>query len=661
MGGGKEAAVPTYHVVGDPGANAAAERARPRRAATAKEVGRIATTLAALGVVFGDIGTSPLYALKTVFALDGGTIRATPDDVYGVISLLFWSVTLIVTLKYVVVIMRADNEGEGGVMALTALARRLLRDGKQGVRIVVVLGIVGASLFYGDSVITPAISVLSAVEGLRVATPQLSHLVLPIAVTILTLLFAVQRHGTRRVGSLFGPVMLAWFVTLAVAGGHEIVKQPATLRALSPSYAVVFVVAHPVLTFVAMGAIVLAITGAEALYADMGHFGRPPIRRAWFAVVFPALILNYLGQGALLLRTPGARANPFFLLLPHWARVPMVVLATAATVIASQAVISGAFSVSRQAGQLGLLPPLRVRQTSEEEAGQIYLPLVNGALFLGVLALTLGFQSSSRLATASGVAVTGALLVDTILLVVVARTLWRWPTWRLALLAIAFGGVELTFFSANLTKVVHGGWLPLFIAAVIFITMSTWQRGRIVATERRRRQEGALRDFVEDLRKNPVQRVPGTAIFPHAGKETTPLALRANVEHNKVLHEHVVVVSAAAENVPHVPADRRLVVDNLGYDDDGIAHLTLSYGFSDAPNIPAALRQACVDGSEIDIDPDQASYFLSRATIQAGQGDEMSRWRKQLFITLTHNAANPADYFSLPGDRTVVMGTHIEL
>jgi KUP system potassium uptake protein len=546
-------------------------------------------------------------------------------------------------------------------MALTALARRLLQNGRRGVRVALILGIIGAALFYGDSVITPAISVLSAVEGFRVAAPGLSHLVLPIAITILTLLFAVQRHGTKRVGALFGPVMFVWFVTIAVAGVHEIVKQPSTMRSLSPTYAVAFVFAHPVLTFIAMGAIVLAITGAEALYADMGHFGRPPIRRAWFFVVFPALILNYLGQGALLLRQPSGRANPFFLLLPHWAQVPMVVLATAATVIASQAVISGAFSVSRQAGQLGLLPPLRVRQTSEHEAGQIYLPLVNAALFLGVLALTLGFRSSERLATAYGVAVTGALLVDTILLIVVARALWHWPVWRLALLAVGFGAVELTFFTANLTKVVHGGWLPLFIALLVFTTMSTWQRGRIVATERRKEQEGPLQDFVESLRENPVQRVPGTAVFPHAGKATTPLALRANVEHNKVLHEHVVIVSAVAENVPHVPPDRRLTVDNLGYDDDGIVHLTLSYGFSDTPDIPEALREACKKGGEVDLDPDQASYFLSRATIERGAGKEMASWRKLVFITLTHNAASPADYFNLPGERTVMMGTRIAL
>ncbi|MBV9821676.1 MAG: KUP/HAK/KT family potassium transporter, partial [Actinobacteria bacterium] len=394
--------------------------------------------LAALGVVFGDIGTSPLYALQTVFAIDHGAVRPTPGDVYGVISLMFWSITLIVSIKYVSVIMRADNDGEGGVMALAALAQRLYAARSIRTGLLLVIGIVGVSLFYGDSVITPAISVLSAVEGLGVAAPSLESVVVPVAAVILAGLFAVQRFGTGRVGRFFGPIMVVWFAALALAGVHGMVQHPGVLRALSPSYAVLFGADHPAISFVAMGAVVLVITGAEALYADMGHFGRPPIRRAWFFLVFPALTLNYLGQAALILHSPGASANPFFLLLPSWSRLPMVVLATAATVIASQAVISGAFSLSRQAMQLGLLPPLTVRQTSEQEGGQIYLPAVNGALFVGVLVLMLGFRSSARLATAYGVSVTGALVVDTLLLLLVARVLWHWQPWKLAVAAVAF-------------------------------------------------------------------------------------------------------------------------------------------------------------------------------------------------------------------------------
>jgi KUP system potassium uptake protein len=618
--------------------------------------------LAALGVVFGDIGTSPLYALQTAFSVDHGAVRATPGDVYGVISLIFWSVTLIVSIKYVLVVLRADNDGEGGVMALAALARRVLPSGSHRTRAVLLLGVLGASLFYGDSVITPAISVLSAVEGLQVAAPSLAHLVLPIAGTILTALFAVQRWGTHRVGAFFGPVMVVWFAALALGGIREIVGHPGIVGGLSPTYAIGFVVSHPFIAFVAMGAVVLSITGAEALYADMGHFGRPPIRTAWFAIAFPALTLNYLGQGSLILQHPDAISNPFFLLQPSWARLPMVVLATAATIIASQAVISGAFSVSRQASRLGFLPPLTVRQTSEHEGGQVYLPAVNVALFAAVLVLMLTFRTSQRLATAYGVSVTGALIIDTTLLLVVARSLWRWPTWKLALAGVAFGGTEATFLGANLTKILHGGWLPLLIATAVFVTMTTWQRGRDIVTENRTESEGSLREFVEHMHAKALPRVPGTAVFPHPTKETTPLALRANVEHNHVLHEHVVIVSAQAQNVPHVPVEEQLSIDDLGYSDDGIFHLTVRYGFSDEPHLPDALRRAGErENHEVDVDPDTASYFLSRATLRQSDAPGMRRWRKKLFIAMAHNAANPADYFCLPGDRTVVMGSHVDL
>jgi KUP system potassium uptake protein len=616
----------------------------------------------ALGVVFGDIGTSPLYALQTVFKIDNGAVKPTPADVYGVISLMFWSITIVVSVKYVSIVMRADNYGEGGVMALIALVRRLLGDVRASTKAIVALGVLGASLFYGDTLITPAISVLSAVEGLQVASPQLSHLVLPLAAVILTGLFAVQRHGTGRVGSLFGPVMIVWFIVIGLAGLREVVTRPHVILGLSPTYAISFVASHPYIAFVAIGAVVLVITGAEALYADMGHFGRPPIARAWFFVVFPALTLNYLGQAALILRDPAATENPFFLLLPSWARLPMVVLATMATVIASQAVISGAFSVTRQAVQLGFLPTVTVKQTSEHAGGQIYLPAVNGLLFVGVLTLMLAFGSSARLATAYGVAVTGALLIDTVLMLVVVRVGWRWSIGRVVLMGLVFGGLELTFFTGNLVKIFHGGWLPLLIAAAVFTAMMSWQRGRVIVTRRRAEQEGSLQEFVDELHHNPIPRVQGAAVFPHPSKDTAPLALRANVRYNHVLHERVVIVSARPENVPLITPERRLQVDELGYDDDGIFHLTLHYGFSETPDIPLALRQAREDGRlEVDLDPDEASYFLSRASLRAVHSPGFNRWRKLLFITMAHNAANPAEYFGLPPDRTVVMGTHVDI
>jgi KUP system potassium uptake protein len=624
--------------------------------------GGVALVVGALGVVFGDIGTSPLYALQTVFTIDGGAVRPTPDDVYGVISLMFWAVTLVVSIKYVTVVMRADNDGEGGVMALIALIRRLLGEVRSSTRAVVALGVLGASLFYGDTLITPAISVLSAVEGVQVAAPELSHLVLPLAAVILAGLFAVQRWGTGRVGALFGPVMIVWFTVLAVAGIGGITRHPSVVEGLSPTFGAEFVVAHPYIAFVAIGAVVLVITGAEALYADMGHFGRRPIARAWFLAVFPALVLNYLGQAALIVDRPQSVENPFFLLLPSWGRIPMVLLATMATVIASQAVISGAFSVTRQAVQLGFLPPVTIRQTSKREGGQVYLPLVNAALFVGVLALMLTFGSSARLATAYGVAVTGALLIDTVLLLVVARAWWGWRPWQLAVAAVAFGGVELAFFAGNLVKVAHGGWLPLLIATCVFTVMTTWQAGRRVVSANRARREGPLREFVSAMHEHSVPRVPGTAIFPHPSKETTPLALRANVEHNHVLHERVVIVSARSDTAPFVDPADRLQMDDLDYDDDGIFHLTLRYGFSEVPDIPTALREACAAGDlDVAVDPDSASYFLSRATLRVTRAPGMARWRKALFVALAHNAANPADYFALPTERTVVMGTHVDV
>jgi KUP system potassium uptake protein len=649
----------------EPVPDAVAEHVPDRPAGTGRSPvrnGTVALVVAALGVVFGDIGTSPLYSLQTVFSLDHNKVQATPTDVYGVISLVFWSITLIVSIKYVSIVMRADNHGEGGVLALAALIRRMAGPHSKVTVRVILLAIVGASLFYGDSVITPAISVLSAVEGLKVAAPELSHLVVPISVTILTVLFVAQRFGTSRIGALFGPVMTLWFVVIGLAGLSEIVPHPGILRGLSPSYAAAFVGEHPFIAFVALGAVVLCITGAEALYADMGHFGRPPIRRAWFFLVFPALTLNYLGQGALILRDPAAISSPFFLLLPSWSRIPMVVLATAATVIASQAVISGAFSVSRQAVQLGLLPPLRIRQTSEHEAGQVYLPAVNWALFVGVLVLIVTFRSSERLATAYGIAVTGALLVDTVLLNVVARRRWHWHTWQVVLAAVAFGGVELAFFAANLTKVFSGGWLPLLIAGSVALVMTTWRKGRDITVRNRTAAEGSLEGFIEKVRKHKLLRVEGTAVFPHPTKTTTPLALRANLEHNHVLHHTVLIVSARPEGVPHVEPDEMITVDDLGYNDDGIMHITVRYGFFDNPDLPAAVERAVEEGLvPSEVDAADTSYFLSRGALRRTDAPGMSRWRKQLFIVLAHNAGDPAEFFGLPRNRTVVMGSDVDV
>jgi KUP system potassium uptake protein len=628
-----------------------------------QRTGMAALAVSALGVVFGDIGTSPLYSLQTVFAIDGGAIRPVALDVYGVISLVFWAVLLIVSIKYVVFVMRAGNDGEGGIMALAALIRRSVPGRTKMVATAVLFGVIGASLFFGDSVITPAISVLSAVEGIEVVSPEIKEIVLPIGVTILVVLFLVQRLGTHRVGRFFGPIMLLWFAVIGLLGLPWIVAKPGILLALSPTSAIAFFVDRPVLAFVAMGAVVLAITGAEALYADMGHFGRPAISRAWFFVVFPALTLNYLGQGALILSQPDAVSNPFFILAPGWAQIPLIVLATIATVIASQSVISGAFSMARQAVQLGLLPILTVRHTSKEESGQIYVPGINWILLAGVIILTVTFGSSQSLATAYGLAVTGTLLLTTSLFLVLAGAAWHWKWWQVALVAVVFGGLELVFLAGNLTKVVHGGWLPLLLGALVVTVMLTWQRGRRVVTARRAEIEGSMAEFVDELRSGEAVRVPGTAVFPHPSKETVPLALRANFEFNGVVHEHVVIVTVIPENVPHVPRNERLNVDSLHRTDDGIVHLTVRFGFQDDQDIPSALRDAFMLTSELEVDPDSAFYYLSRVSIEVGREKEkgLPRWQKMLFIGLAHNAASPAVYFRLPVERTVVMGTRVDL
>jgi KUP system potassium uptake protein len=618
-----------------------------------------ALTLGALGVVFGDIGTSPLYAMQTIFGTEG--LRATETHVYGIISLVFWSTTIIVSIKYVTFVMRADNGGEGGIMALIALVRGANPKGRAATAALVALGIFGAALFYGDGMITPAISVLSAVEGMEVVAPGLSPAVLPIALVVLTALFAIQRFGTGVVGKAFGPVMAVWFAMLAVTGLVGVIGRPSVLAALSPTYAVQFFLDDGLVAFLALGGVVLAVTGAEALYADMGHFGRPAIRRAWFFAVFPALTLNYLGQAALLLEHPDAVDSPFFKMMPSWALIPVVVLATAATVIASQAVISGAFSVTRQAVQLGFLPPLRIKHTSDEE-GQVYVPAVNGVLFVAVVALVLGFGSSMALASAYGIAVTGTLAIDTILFFVVVRALWHRPMWLVVVGAAAFLLVDLSFFAANLPKVVHGGWFPLALALVVFTLLTTWQRGRALVTAQRARTDGKLADFVEEVRtlEPPVFRAPGTAVCLTAAVGAMPLALRANVDRNHVLHEAVVVVSVETRGVPHVDPADRVVIDDLKYRDDGILHVTVRYGFQDTHDVPAALEQAAEQELETHLDLDDATYFVSRITIVRGDQKGMVGWRKGLFLALANTASNPVEVFCLPEERILTIGSYVE-
>jgi KUP system potassium uptake protein len=643
-------------------ASAARTPSSPARASR-RELGLAALALGALGVVFGDIGTSPLYALQTVFSADHHAVKPTEGDVYGVISLVFWAITLIVSIEFVLLIMRADNDGEGGILALIALVEGApLR--RAGVKVVLIaLGMFGVALFYGDGIITPAISVLSAVEGVKVAVPSLESMVLPITIAVLLALFAIQRFGTHLIGRVFGPVMVVWFAVIAAAGLGRVAAHPEIVKALSPVYGLEFFGDHFGVAFISLGAIVLTITGAEALYADMGHFGVKPIRRAWFFVVFPALTLNYMGQGSLILESPAAIENPFFLLIPHWGRVPMVLLATVATVIASQAVISGAFSVTRQAVQLGFLPRLTIRHTSAKEIGQVYAPAVNWLLLIAVLALVLGFQSSTSLASAYGIAVTGTITVDTLLFLVVVRVLWRKPGWLVALGAAVFFTVDLAFLGANLTKVEHGGWFPLSVGAVMFAILSTWKRGSERVREARVKEEGSLRSFVEELRAMdpPVVRVPGTAVYLNARRETTPLALRTSVEHTLAMHETVVIISIETTKAPYVEEPNRLTIDDLGYEDDGITHLTAQYGFQDRFDVPGLLTLAHETGLESDVDVESAVYFLSHVTITPTGTSRMRRWRKHLFIALARNAASPVEFFHLPSERTVTVGSQIEL
>jgi len=641
--------------------------AAPSAAPAGHQGVRAAVVVGALGVVFGDIGTSPIYTIQTVFnPADPHPVPISTDNVLGVVSLILWSVMIIVTLTYVGLVMRVDNEGEGGILALITLLRRWGGDDARSRRRAMVLasvGIFGAALFFGDSMITPAISVLSAVEGVKVIEPSLEAFVIPVTVVIIVVLFAFQRKGTAAVGRLFGPVMIAWFLAVAACGVTGIIRHPQILRALSPTYAVSFLAGRPGVAFFSLAAIVLAVTGAEALYADMGHFGRPAITRGWFVLVLPALVLSYFGQGALVLADRSAVSSPFFLLTPGWARLPMVLLATAATVIASQAVITGAYSVASQAAQLGYLPRLRVTHTSESTIGQIYVPWINWLLMVSVLTLVFAFRSSAALAYAYGTAVITTIAITTLLFFYLARVRWHTPWWLVGLGAGSLLAVDLVFLAANLTKLVHGAWLPLLIGLAAFTVMTTWRRGREVVTRERERAEGSLREFIDELRANrqPLARVRGTAVFLNRGKQTAPLAMRANVEHNHVVHEHILIISIETLPVPRVADEDRIEIDDLGYGGDGIVHISAKFGYVETPDVPAALRLVDPTRTEGQISLDDASYFLSKIELKVGPAPTMATWRKRLFIATSHITADAAEHLGLPRERTVIMGSQIDV
>ncbi len=610
--------------------------------------------LAAMGVVFGDIGTSPLYTMKEVFNVHHG-LAVTPANVLGVLSLVFWALTIVVSLKYVVYITRADNRGEGGIMALTSLALRTTRSPRLA-SLMSAVGLFGAALFYGDGVITPAISVLSAVEGLEVATPAFRPFVLPISLVVLTGLFVIQSKGTARVGAVFGPVMLFWFATLGVLGAMNVVRHPDVLQAFNPLHAVHFFAANKGIGFLALGAIVLAITGGEALYADMGHFGRRPIKLAWFGCVFPALYLNYLGQGALILDDPSAVKNPFYLLVPDPLLYPMVGLSTLATIIASQAVISGAFSLTKQAVQLGYSPRVHVIHTSEKEVGQIYVPNVNWMLLGAVIALVLGFRSSSALASAYGIAVTLTMMIDTVLAFVVVRALWKWG-WGSALAFVAvFLTVDFAFFAANTVKIFDGGWFPLVLGLFIHALLMIWKRGRAALTERMQVDTMPLDLFIQSMFHDPPIRVPGTGVFMTTAPDGVPRALLHNLLHNKVLHARVVLVTMITDDVPYVPASERVQVEELDF---GFYRVFVRYGFKDDPDIPAAL--ALAEGQGLPFVLMESSFFLGRETLIPRAGSLLGRWREQIFILMFRNAHSAADFFCIPANRVVEFGTQIEL
>ena len=609
--------------------------------------------LGAIGVVFGDIGTSPLYAIKETFS-GHYPMPTTEANLFGVLSLVFWTIMMLVSIKYVAIIMRADNHGEGGSLALLARVTEVVR-GSHFESWIPLLGIFAAALFYGDSMITPAISVLSAVEGLEVVAPSLHEFIVPITVIVLTGLFWIQRRGTAAVGKLFGPITCLWFLSLGVLGAMSIWQSPQILAALSPHYALDFFLAHPRISFLALGAVVLAVTGAEALYAAMGHFGRLPIRLAWFGFVLPALLLNYFGQGALLLRDPEALRNPFYLLAPDWALVPLLILATCATVIASQAVISGAYSVATQAVQMGYLPRMAVVQTSAHERGQVYVPFTNWTLYLAVIALVIGFKSSSNLAAAYGIAVTGTMMIDTILVAFVIALSWRWSRWLWIPGVGALLLVDIAFFAANAVKIPQGGWFPLLIGLVSFTVLTTWKRGRILLAEELAKGGMPLEDFVNAVGEG-VPRVAGTAVFLTANAANAPGSLLHNLKHNQILHDRNVVLNVSTAETPFVDAADRLRLEVLPH---GFFRLYLRYGFMEHPDIPEALTACGAQG--LDFDLMTTSFFLSRETVVPALKRGMALWRERLFAWMTRTATSATDFFRIPPNRVVELGTQIEI
>jgi KUP system potassium uptake protein len=613
-----------------------------------------ALTLGAIGIVYGDIGTSVLYAVKTVFAT--GYVDLTPANIFGILSIFFWTLTVIVSIKYVLLVLRADNQGEGGTGALLALASNAVKDKPALRRRLLIVGMFGAALFYGDGVITPAISVLSAVEGLEIVSPTFTKYVIPLTLAILLVLFIVQKRGTAGIGKFFGPITLVWFVAIGVLGAVQIVESPSILKALSPHYALLFMWNSPSTTFLILGAIVLCVAGAEALYADMGHFGKRPIRLAWFFVVMPALTLNYFGQGALLLRTPEAVKNPFFLMMPDWALLPMVGLATMATVIASQALISGAFSATKQIIQLGYLPRLYMIHTSIKETGQIYIPFINWTLFVAIAMAVVFFKSSDALATAYGIAVCGNMLITTILTFYVIRHGWKYP---LALCIAATGiffAIDFAFLASNALKFVEGGWFPILIAGAIFTLMVTWEEGRFILNKKLRADAIDLKSFLEAVFVTPPQRVEGTAVFLTSEPGTVPNAMLHNLKHNKVLHETNLFVTVRNHEVPWINMDKRLEVTSLGRH---CWQVILHYGFKNDPDVPSALRQ--MRGQGCQVDPMTTSYFLSRDTVVPTLGDGMAPWREKLFAQMHRNASSAADFLNLPNNAVVELGSKVEI
>jgi KUP system potassium uptake protein len=615
----------------------------------------LSLSLAALGVVYGDIGTSPLYALKACFSREYG-VAPTPENVLGVLSLIFWSLNFVVSLKYLGFIMRADNRGEGGIMALLALLHPQ-RDPSGSRRLLVSLGLFGAALLYGDGVITPAISVLGAVEGIGVATPALGGWVVPfVAAAILVGLFLFQSRGTARVGAVFGRVMVLWFGSIAVLGIRGILRHPDVLKAVNPWYAFEFMGRDGPLGFLILGAVVLVVTGAEALYADMGHFGRRPIRLVWFAIVLPALVLNYFGQGGMLISNPAIAPNPFYGLVPAWALYPMVVVATTAAVVASQALISGAFSLTRQAVQLGYSPRVTIQHTSQTEIGQIYLPGVNRTLAVLCVMLVLGFRSSDNLASAYGIAVTGTMTITTILFCIVARDLWQWDVWRVVGLGALLLLVDLSFLAANLVKIAKGGWFPLLVAAVVYLLMTTWKRGRAIITKILRDNSLPLKLFLEDIARRKPPRVQGTAVFMTSDPGGVPVVLLHHLKHNKVLHERVIVMSIEGEEIPQVQPGDRVELRECG---EGFCLVIGRYGFMESPDIPAVL--ASLEAQGVRARPMETSFYLGRETLLPSGQSSLSRWRKKLFILMARNAQSATAFFNLPPNRVIELGAQIQL